>query len=287
MQNGRLYSLGLYEKALPSTLSWKEKLKFAQETGFDFFEISIDETEEKLSRLDMGPAELSSMLELMQETGMPIRSLCLSGHRKYPLGSNDPPTERRAMEIMAKALQFADSLGIRIIMLAGYDVYYEPSDEHTRSRFEQNLKACVEMAAKLGITLAFETMETPFMDSVGKAMYYVERINSPFLQVYPDIGNIMNSAVAEKRDVLKDLKLSRGHIVGLHLKESVPGKYRDMQYGEGHVDFKAAIATAWALGVRRYVTEFWYLGGDSWRSDVVSANGYMTAILDKEAKHVG
>ncbi|HKM06724.1 MAG TPA: hypothetical protein VJ869_07010 [Sphaerochaeta sp.] len=51
MQNGRLYSLGLYEKALPATLSWKEKLKFAQEAGFDFFEISIDETEDKLSRL--------------------------------------------------------------------------------------------------------------------------------------------------------------------------------------------------------------------------------------------
>lgn len=40
------------------------------------------------------------------------------------------------------------------------------------------------------------------------------------------------------------------------------------------------------LGLRRYVTEFWYLGSDSWQSDVVSANRYMTAILDKEAKHV-
>ena len=216
---------------------------------------------------------------------MPIRSVCFSADRKYPLGSNNPEIEKRAMDIMAKALRFADNLGIRIIMLAGYDVYYEPSDVSTRARFERNLRLCVEMAAKFGITLAFETMETPFMDSVKKAMYYVDRINSPFLQAYPDIGNIMNSAVAEKRDVLEDLTLSKGHIVGLHLKESVPGKYRDMQYGQGHVDFPSAIATAWALGVRRYVTEFWYLGSDAWADEVVAANRFMTAILDKEEKY--
>lgn len=282
MHKEKLYTLGLYEKALPAVLSWKEKLEFAKEAGFDFFEISIDETEEKLSRLDMLPSDLSILLNTMLETGMPIRSLCLSGHRKFPIGSSDPETEKRGMEIMGKALRFADSLGIRIIMLAGYDVYYEPSDASTRARFERNLRTCVEMAAKLCITLAFETMETPFMDSVEKAMHYVQKINSPYLQVYPDIGNIMNSSVAEKRDVLEDLTLSKGHIVALHLKESVPGKYRDMQYGQGHVDFPSAIATAWSLGVRRFVTEFWYLGSDTWREDVLSANRYMTAILDKE-----
>lgn len=286
MDNEKLYSLGLYEKALPSFLSWKEKLEFAKEAGFDYIEISIDETEEKLSRLDMSLAEVSVLLNIMQETGMPIRSLCLSGHRKYALGSSDPETEKRGLEIMLKALRFADSLGIRIIMLAGYDVYYEPSDVSTRVRFERNLHTCVEMAAKAGIMLAFETMETPFMDSVAKAMYYVEKINSPYLQVYPDIGNIMNSAIEERRDVLEDLRLSGGHIVALHLKESVPGKYRDMQYGQGHVDFPSAIATAWELGVRRYVTEFWYLGSDSWADEIVSANRYMTAILDKEIKDV-
>lgn len=276
------YSLGLYEKALPSFLSWKDKFEFTKEAGFDFLEISIDETEEKLHRLEMSTSELSSLLQTMLNAELPIRSMCLSGHRKFPIGSNNPEIERRGMEIMEKALQLADRLGVRIIMLAGYDVYYESSNVTTKARFEKNLYTCVEMAAKFGVILAFETMETPFMDSVRKAMSYVEKIDSPFLQIYPDIGNIMNSAVAEKRDVLEDLKLSKGHIVALHLKESEPGKYRDMQYGQGHVDFPSAIATAWQMGVRRYVTEFWYLGGDTWQGDIISANKYMRAILDKE-----
>ena len=41
----------------------------------------------------------------MYETGMPIRTMCLSGHRKYPLGSSQPEVSGRGMEIMEKALE--------------------------------------------------------------------------------------------------------------------------------------------------------------------------------------
>ena len=34
------------------SLSWREKLSFAKEAGYDFVEISIDEKDEKLARLD-------------------------------------------------------------------------------------------------------------------------------------------------------------------------------------------------------------------------------------------
>lgn len=46
------------------------------------------------------------------------------------------------------------------------------------------------MAAEKGIVLGFETMETPFMDTVEKAMRYVNLVSSPYLGVYPDIGNL-------------------------------------------------------------------------------------------------
>ena len=36
------YAIGLYEKAMHPGLSWREKLAFAKESGYDFVEISID-----------------------------------------------------------------------------------------------------------------------------------------------------------------------------------------------------------------------------------------------------
>lgn len=75
------YTLGIYEKAMPAELSWKEKMETAKAAGYDFIEISIDETEEKLKRLDMGKEDRLELVRLMYETGMPIRTMCLSGHR--------------------------------------------------------------------------------------------------------------------------------------------------------------------------------------------------------------
>ena len=44
--------LGIYEKALPAGECWLERLQLAKTLGFDFVEMSVDETDERLSRLD-------------------------------------------------------------------------------------------------------------------------------------------------------------------------------------------------------------------------------------------
>lgn len=95
----KAYSIGLYEKAMPNTLTWKEKLEAAKEAGYDFVEISIDETDAKLARLDWTKEERLELVKTMYEVGLPIRSMCLSGHRKYPLGSSDPATEARSLRL--------------------------------------------------------------------------------------------------------------------------------------------------------------------------------------------
>ena len=279
---GKDYTLGLYEKAMPEYLSWKEKLEAAKKAGFDFVEISIDETEERLSRLDMSQAERMEMLNLMRIVGIPIRTMCLSGHRKYSLGSHDIKMQQKSMEIMEKAIRLADDLGIRIIQLAGYDVYYEDSDEISRNNFIRNLKKAAEMAAEAGIIIGFETMETEFMNTVQKAMEYVLAVSSAYLEVYPDIGNITNAVSGKKEAVRQDLCYGKGHLVAMHLKETKPGVFREVEFGKGHVDFQTAIETGWELGIRKFVTEFWYTGNQNWEANLLRARQMMSDILDKQ-----
>lgn len=276
----KAYTLGLYEKAMPADLSWEDKLLAAKDAGFDFVEMSIDETDQKLNRLNMSREERIELIRTMDKTGIPIRTMCLSGHRKFPLGSGEHA--KRGMEIMEKAILLAADLGIRIIQLAGYDVYYEESTPETQRRFEENLQRSVMMAAANGILLGFETMETPFMNTVGKAMKYVERMDSPYLGVYPDAGNITNAAKAAGTDVLDDVRAGAGHTVAMHLKETVPDVFREVPFGTGHVDFEAMIKAAWEIGVRRYVTELWYTGNPLWKDDLRQASEMMSLILDKQ-----
>ena len=278
----RKYQLGLYEKAMPSGLTWKEKLETAKDAGYDFVEISIDETDAKLSRLEWTRDERLEMIRTMYEADLPLGSMCLSGHRKYPIGSSDPEICARGMEIMEKALQLSADLGIRIIQLAGYDVYYEESTPDTVRRFGENLEKCERLAAKYGVVMGFETMETEFMNTVEKAMAYVNRVNSPYLGVYPDMGNITNAAVLYGTDVLADIRSGIGHIDAVHLKETVPGVFREVPFGTGHVDFPAVIRETWKAGARRYVTEMWDVGRAEWKDDIDKAVAMMRPLLDSQ-----
>ena len=279
------YALGLYEKAMPGTMTIGEKLECAKECGYDYVELSVDETDEKLARLDLTKEERLALVTEMYRVGLPLRSMCLSGHRKYPFGAKDPEVRKRGMEIMEKAIDLADDLGIRTIQLAGYDAYYEKDQwEGSRQAFLENLTKATEMAAAKGISMGFETMETPFMNTVWKSMFYVNHIDNPWLGVYPDCGNLTNAAVADGSSVTDDLYSGRGHVIAMHLKATKPGLFRDMVFDDptSHVDFEADIARAWSLGVRRYVTEMWYLGSEKWKDDIHTANRTMRAILDRQ-----
>jgi len=271
--------LTVYEKAMPITLTWEEKIAAVKKAGFDGLEISIDETEEKLARLEWSAVQRRELWKLTRDNGVCMQTMCLSGHRKFPLGSVDAALRARGMEIAQRAVDFAYDTGIRIIQLAGYDVYYEESTDETRERFGENLVRVTEMAAQSGIILAFETMETPFMNTVEKAMNYVDAVKSPYLQVYPDVGNINNGT----GDVAADLEKGRGHIVAAHLKETVPGKFRDMHFGEGAVDFPAVTCQLKAQGVRLYNAEFWYSptykNGD-WQGALKEAHDYLRPLLE-------
>lgn len=270
--------LTVYEKAMPSHLSWREKLLAAKNAGFDGVEISIDETDEKLLRLDWTMEERMDLLMLTRQTGVYINTMCLSGHRKYPLGSSDPEIAAKGLQIAQKAIDLASDLGIRIIQLAGYDVYYEASTADTRQRFEKNLLQITQWAAEKGIILAFETMETKFMNTVEKAMVYVSTVGSPYLQVYPDVGNVANGT----DDSLTDFRTGARHIVAAHLKETKPGQFRDLHYGEGHVDFEKTIKVLKELGVGIFNAEFWYSteykDGD-WQGALREAHDYLRPYL--------
>lgn len=282
----RCYDLGLYEKSMPNTLSLREKLEAAKQAGFDYLELSIDETQEKLSRLDWTPEEVHRLWLDQRQTGVPIRSICLSGHRSFPMGHPDPEIRQKSQEILEKAVDLASALGIRLIQLAGYDVYYEPSTPQTRQFFAQGLRTTVAYAARRGVMLGFETMETQFMNTVQKAMFWVDEIRSPYLQIYPDMGNLTNAAVLYQYDVCQDIALGRGHFAAAHLKETRPGVFREVPFGEGHVDFPTVARCCLELGVRQFVGEFWYAPEGDWKQVLADNNRFLRSALDTAVKDI-
>lgn len=270
------YTLGLYEKSMPGELSFAQKLAVTAACGFDQLELSVDETDEKLERLWNINTTAKELRLAADITGTAARTICLSAHRRFPLGSHESAIRAKSLDIMSRAIALSCEAGIRIIQLAGYDVYYEETDDTTRGYFMGNLARATELAAGAGVLLGFETMETPFMDTVQKATSCLERVPTPYLGIYPDIGNLKNASVLYQTDVVEDLKTGSGHILAAHLKETLPGVYRDMAFDSGgHTEYKRCIAELWRQGVRTYTGEFWYAQGSDYRQSIKAASVFL------------
>ena len=278
----RRHPLGIYEKALPPNLRWPERLALAKACGFDFVEMSIDETDHRLARLDWTLDQRLALVRATLETGVRVPSMCLSGHRRFPFGSHDPAIVTRAREVMEKAIGLARDCGVRTIQLAGYDVYYEDPDAGTLARFEDGLRWAVDRAAAAQVMLAVEIMDTPFMNSISRWKAWDEKLRSPWFTVYPDIGNL----TAWGHDVAAELGLGVDRIAAIHLKDTLrvtadfPGKFRDVPFGEGCVDFKAVFQRLKELDYRgAFLIEMWTEKAAEPVRDLIEARQFMEARM--------
>ena len=246
-------SFGMYEKALSSKLTWRQRLAAAREANYDFVEISIDDSDERISRLDWSTAERSNLWQASSDSGIPIKSMSLSAHRRFPLGSQDDQTRQKGLDIFKKAIEFSVDVGIRTILVAGADIYHEESTEKSRALFLEGLEYGFELACQASVMLALENWDIR-LDSLSKVMTYIDYFNSPWFQAYVDIGNLAYAGY----DVLTELEAVRGHIAALHVKDTMRGQLRYVTLGEGIVPFNDAFARLAAIGFQgSIVLELW------------------------------
>src|SRR5512133_2246942 len=242
--------VGLYEKALPATMNWEERLVAAGQAGYDFVEISIDESDERLGRLDWSLSQRAELRRCIVNSGIKIMTMCLSAHRKFPLGSHTPELRQQGEEILRKAIEFAGDIGLRVVQVMAYDVFYETSDQKTRSNFLEGLQHGALYAGQAGVMLGLENLDTPFVDSLSQALAIINEIDSPWLKLYPDIGNL----AAAGHCVPDELSLGKGKVLGVHVKDALPQIIRGVPYGKGIVPFEESFRALADIG-------FWVLLG--------------------------
>ncbi len=237
-----LITLGIYEKAFPA-MSLRECLRAAVSARYDFVELSIDESDDRLERLNWSSSARAALRRAASAMGMPMTSICLSAQRRFPMGSASPDIRQKSLDIVRKAVDLACDLGVRMVLIPGYDVYYEPSSPGTRASFMEGLWLAVQWAGRSGVMLVLENTESSFT-SITQTLECVSQIRSPWLQLYGDIGNLN----ALGYNVITELEAGAGHLAGIHVKDTTAGTFRHIPLGQGTVPFVEAFRTLWKIG---------------------------------------
>ena len=229
-------SLGIYEKALPCTHGWRAFFAQVVQAGFSFVDLSVDESPERAARLEWTDGERDHVREAARAAGVQIGGVCLSLHRRVMPGSVDSEIRRQARAVYHRGIELAADLGASVLQVAGYFAYYEPADPGARARYVATLMEAVPHAARTGVVLGIENVDGHDIASVGDAMSVVREVGSPWVQLYPDVGNIAEHG----GDQTRELRDGQDHMVAIHVKDARPGEPRRIPFGDGVVDFDAA-----------------------------------------------
>jgi sugar phosphate isomerase/epimerase len=165
------------------------------------------------------PEVRQAYLKAAKATGLEISSASLSWTNAMPLKS-DP----RAAQWLADSIDAGKALGLPLIMPACFgrgdlDMANAKEIDH----LVEMLKSAVPKAEKQGMLLGLESYL-----SAEDNLKILERVGSPALRVYYDVGNSTDKG----RDVLKEIPLLGKLICEFHFKDA------NFRLGQGRLDFR-------------------------------------------------
>lgn len=204
----------------------------AKEIGLDGIQADLGNPENAASLIH--PANQKAYLEASTRTGIEIASLALGIMNSVPLKA-DP----RAAKWLLDSVAVAKAIGSRIIMPACFgrgDLDMNRTDEI--DQFVKAVKAAVPLAEKEGLIIALENYL-----SAEDNMRLIDRIGSPVVKVYYDVGNSTDKG----RDVTKEIRTLGKLICEFHAKD---GKHL---LGQGRIDFKAVRAAIDDIGYNGWI----------------------------------
>ena len=184
-----------------SGMTIAECIAMANDAGYDGIELSLDE-EGELS-LNSGEKEVLRIKRIAEDEGIEIASLATGLYWKYPVTSSDPGIRQKSKDIVKKQLAIAAYLGTDgILVVPGAVAGFDPKGEVVQYDVAYNraLEAFTELKAEAEsakISICLENVWNKFLLSPLEMRDFVDKINSPYVGVYLDVGNIIYTGYPE------------------------------------------------------------------------------------------
>lgn len=224
---------------LPKELSDADKFKLARDCGFEGIEVDRIESVDEAKKLG----------ELSREIGTPIHSLVFGGW-DMPFSDPNPKVIQRALDAMSTQLRVANALQADTILLVPVVVNKKANTEQAWERSRKHIPELISLAEEMNIVIALEEVWNGFLlDSASEFARYVDEFNSPWIQAYFDVGNVLKYG-----DPVEWIRTLGKRIRKIHLKDFRKAGEKWTNLRDGDVDWPAVRKAIDEVGYNGYLT---------------------------------
>lgn len=223
----------------------------ASAAGFEAFEPVIAEQGELT--FDSCEKECRQFAQTIRDAGLEVASLASGVTWQYNLGSPDSSVRATGRELILSALDRAAWLGAPVFLVVpavvgGWrDAKPSTSYADALSRCYDQLRRLAGEAEARDVAIGIENVLNRFLLSPVETRELIDRVNSPYVGVYFDTGNVMPFGYPQ--DWIDTLG---GRILRIHVKDYRLGD-GDQQgggcpLGDGDVDWPAVVTALARVG---------------------------------------
>ena len=200
------------------------KFELQKELGFDGMEL-VSPTQLKASELR----------EASSKTGMPIHGLVNMKHWSNGFRLSEPSEASRnaGRKVLEQCLRDAKAFGgDSVLLVPGRVAGEKENHDHVWARSIEQIRKVLPLASRLGVRILIENVWNGFCEKPELLRDYIDEINSPWVGVYFDIGNVRKFGPSEDW-----IRVLGNRIVKLDIKDW--GKANGFcKIGDGDVDWE-------------------------------------------------
>jgi L-ribulose-5-phosphate 3-epimerase len=250
------------DNIFPAGLGFEAGLKLIKKAGFDGVELWLGER--PWFTMKTSDADLRTLHRQIQDAGLIVSDVANALDWKENVSARDPAKRQAAFRHIERQIEAAQIFGCdAILVVAGLVTRDTPYNE-VYHRCVDSLKKLSQTAATAKVRIGVENCcsEQKFLLSPREFNTFLTDVNSPWVGIHLDVGNIHDTGFAEQW-----IEILGPHITRIHLKDVMTHRGR--------------------CGDQSVYTNI-FLGDNDWRAirDAMSKVGYNGwLIAEMEARY--
>ena len=200
----------------PNAMRFTDGLALLKRAGYDGVELWLGER--PWFQMQTTDAEIRAMGRQVRDAGLEVSDVANALDWKENIASRDPEKREAAVRHIKRQIEAAQIVGTDAILIVAGVVTDDTPYNEVYMRTVGTLQTLAEVAAKARVKIGVENCnsEQRFLLSPREFATFLDEINSPWVGIHLDVGNIHDTGFAEQWIEIHGPRITRIHVKDVH-----------------------------------------------------------------------